>query len=45
MNVHLNPNFIARFMRPEEIALLRSLYQELAGTMAHERLYEHIAGR
>jgi hypothetical protein len=45
MSVHLNPNFLAKLLRPEEITMIHGLYQKVAETMGHERLFEYVAGR
>jgi phosphopantetheinyl transferase (holo-ACP synthase) len=42
---HLNPHFLVKLFRPEEIATLRSLHQRVVGGLAHERIYQHVAGR
>ncbi len=47
MSVHLNPNFLAKFLRPEEIASFRySTYQRCSESpLVHDRLFEYLAGR
>ena len=45
MNRHLNPHFLTKLFRAEEIEFVHQLHEKFAGGLAHDRLFEYIAGR
>ena len=45
MNRHLNPRFLSRLFRAEEIEMVHELHTRVAGGLGHTKLFEHIAGR
>jgi hypothetical protein len=45
MSTHLNLHFLRRLFRDDELQSLRHVYKAVAGTEAHERLFQYVAGR